>query len=414
MTDVSVAASNSVLVHDATTSVNVRSAVDADWPGIALLDATCFGRVNHPDTFAMWRSMIPRDGSIVACDGDDIVGMSHYLDLNMTVPGGAVLPVAGVTLVAVAPTHRRRGVLRAMYTELHSRIADARYPIAALTASEGGIYGRFGYGPATVEVELTVERRRAQLRADAPDPGGVRLVKPAECGAEFAAIYDRWRARTPGGLVRPRALWDELLADRETERRGGTELFSMLHPDGYALYRVFGDDPMMVRVAELTAVTPHAHIALCRALLGLDLMEKVVFGTHPADPLPYVLTDARQARLTYYEDDLWLRLMDIPAALEARSYRDELTTVLEVSDGFRSDGGRFALEIRDGRARCVPTSAQADVRTDLDVLGSLYFGSHRASVFAAANRLHTNDSEVIARLDAAFASDVSAELGFGF
>jgi predicted acetyltransferase len=188
----------------------------------------------------------------------------------------------------------------------------------------------------------------------------------------------------------------------------------MLHVDGYALYRVFGDDPMMVRVAELTAVTPEAHVALCRALLGLDLMDKIAFGTHPGDPMPYLLTDARHARVTYYEDDLWLRLMDIPAALEARGYQGELTAVLEVSDGFRADGGRFALDIREGRARCVPTAAPADVSTDLDVLGSLYFGSHRASMFAAANRLRGNDSELIARLDAAFASDVCAQLGFGF
>lgn len=169
-----------MLVHDSLRSLTVRSAYDADWPAIELLDAICFGTVAHPDTVASWRSMIPGDGSVVACDGDDIVGMSVYLDLKMTVPGGAVLPVAGVTLVAVAPTHRRRGVLRAMYTELHNRIADARYPIAALTASEGGIYGRFGYGPATIEVELTVDRANVQFHADAPDPGGVRLVRPAE------------------------------------------------------------------------------------------------------------------------------------------------------------------------------------------------------------------------------------------
>ncbi|MFI5508295.1 enhanced intracellular survival protein Eis [Mycobacterium sp. NPDC051804] len=403
-----------MLVHDTTTALTVRSASDADWPAINLLDATCFGHVAHPDTVAAWRSMIARDGSVVACDGDEVVGVSVYLDLELTVPGGAVLPVAGVTMVAVAPTHRRRGALRAMYTELHNRIADARYPIAALTASEGGIYGRFGYGPATVEVELTVNRANAQFRADAPDPGGVRLVRPAEHRDEFAGIYERWRTRTPGGLMMPQVLWDDWLADRENARRGGTEMFSMLHPDGYAVYRVFGDDPMMVRVAELTAVTPEAHAALCRALLGLDLMEKVAFGTNPADPLPYLLTDARCARVTHYEDDLWLRLMDIPAALEARRYQGDVTTVLDVSDDFRSDGGRFALEVRDGRARCVPTSAPADVFTDLDVLGSLYLGSHRATVLAAANRLRCNDSGLIAQLDAAFASDVCAEIGFGF
>jgi predicted acetyltransferase len=106
--------------------------------------------------------------------------------------------------------------------------------------------------------------------------------------------------------------------------------------------------------------------------------------------------------------------MDIPAALEARRYQGEVSAVLEVVDGFRSDGGRFALQIRDGQAQCTPTDAPADIRMNLDVLGSLYLGVHRPSVFVHSHRLHSNNSGLIQRLDAAFASDVPAELGYGF
>jgi predicted acetyltransferase len=409
-----VAASNSVLAAAGSTSLVLRSATDADWPAMSLLGATSFGGFLHPDSLSAWRALMPTDSTVIACDGDDIVGMSHYLDLQLTVPGGAVVPVAGITWVAVAPTHRRRGVLRAMYTELHRRIADARYTIAALTASEGGIYGRFGYGPATIERELTIDRRVAQFHADVPNPGGVRSVKPAEHRDELAAIYERWRRRTPGGLARPQELWDDVLADHEKNRGGGTEWFAFLHSDGYALYRMHGEGPKVARVDELTATTTDAHIALWRALIGLDLREKVIIGTHPDDPLPYLLTDSRVAATTAYQDDLWLRIMDIPAALEARRYQAELSTVLEVSDGFRSDGGRFALQIRDGQARCTPADAQADVQMDLDVLGSLFLGAHRASTFVGANRLRSNDSGLVQRLDAAFVSDVPAELGYGF
>ena len=155
-------------------------------------------------------------------------------------------------------------------------------------------------------------------------------------------------------------------------------------------------------------------IALWRTLLGLDLMDTVTVHAPPGHPLPYLLTDARLVRVTGSEDGLWFRMLDAPAVLEARSYGAELSVVLEVSDGVLGAGGRYALDIRDGRARCERSEAEPDVHTDLSVLGSLYLGAHRASAFAAANRLRCNDSTVIAKLDAAFASEVPAQLGYGF
>ncbi|WP_267287514.1 enhanced intracellular survival protein Eis [Mycolicibacterium porcinum] len=394
----------------------LRTVTDSDWAGMALLGNTAFGEIGHPDSMSAWQQMVPADGAVVmrAGDDEDIVGQSMYLDLALTVPGGAVLPAAGISYVAVAPTHRRRGILRSMYTELHQRIADARYPVAALTASEGGIYGRFGYGPATTVHLMTVDRRFAQFHASVPDPGGVRLVKPAEHRDAFAEIYDRWRLRTPGGLACPTALWDDVLADRENTRDGGSELFAFLHPDGYALYRVHGEESRTLRVREVTAVTMDAYIALWRALLGMDLMEKVSTWTHPGDALPYLLTNPRLARVTSSSDDLWVRIMNVPAALEARRYQADLDIVLDVTDGFRDDGGRFALQIRDGRARCTPTDAPADLELGLDVLGSLYLGSHHPESFVVANRLRGKDSEAVRRLGTAFASDVPAELGYSF
>lgn len=378
------------------------------------LDATNFGHVVAPSALAAWRTMVPEGAALVVTDGPDVVGQAFFADLRLTVPGGAVLPVAGITWVSVAPTHRRRGLLRSMLTELHDRIAAAGYPIAALTASEGGIYGRFGYGPATLLHELSVDRRAAQFRSDAPDPGRVRIVTPAERRDRFAAVYDRWRASTPGGLVRPTALWDDLFADREEDRAGGSALFGFLHPDGYVLYRVHGSGPRHVRVVELIAATTAAHVALWRALCGLDLLERVEAATYPADPLPYLLTDARQVRTTAAVDDLWLRLMDVPTALQARTYGHDVSLVLQVDDGFRCDGGRFRLDVRDGRAVCEPTDTAPDVSLDLDVLGALYLGTHRATSLAAANRVRGHDAGKITELDRAFGTDVPARLGFPF
>ena len=394
--------------------LTIRTAEDADWSAMSHLAATCFGHDPRPqETTDMWRTLMPPGSAIVACDGPDVVGVAIYLDLKLTVPGGAVLPMAGVTWVVVSPTHRRRGVLTGMFAELHARMGD--YPIAGLQASEAGIYGRFGYGPAMVEHRLTVDRREARFFAELPDPGGVRLVEAAAHREQLADIWERWRLQTPGGLHSPQQMWDDVLADREAYRDGGSAYFCLLHADGYVLYRTHGnDEKKRIEIDELTAVTPQAHIALWRVLLGMDLIQTVTVWTHPDDVLPYLLTDPRLVRTVGVEDTLWLRMLDVPAVLEARSYAADVSVVLELSDDVLGGGGRYALDVQDGKARCVATDAEADVHTELSVLGSLYMGGHRASAFAVANRLRCNDSELVAELDAAFVTEVPAELGYGF
>lgn len=385
---------------------------------MGLIAATSFGVWRPQETVDAWRALMPTDSAVVACDGSDVVGLAVFLDLELTVPGGAVLPMAGVSFVAVAPTHRRRGALRGMFAELHRRMGA--YPIAGLEASEAEIYGRFGYGPATIWQSLSVDRTRARFHADVPDPGGVRVVAPAAHRARLEDIEQRWRLQTPGGLHTPAALWDEVLADREALRDGGSALYCLLHTDGYAMYRVHGGDETddgkgRAEVTHLAAVTPEAFIALWRALLGLDLMGSVNVVTHPDHLLPYLLTDPRLVRHRGSHDGLWLRLLDIPRALQARSYGADLSLVLDVTDGaLGGGGGRFALDVRDGRAHCAATDADADVELDLSVLGSLYLGAHRASAFATAGRLRYAKPDHLVTLDSAFASDVPAELSFGF
>lgn len=399
-------------VEGMTTTPAIRGAEDADWPAIRWLLSVCFGEDHSAESEAMWRTMIPENGTVIACDGADVVGAALFMDLELTVPGGARLPTAGVSSVVVAPTHRRRGVLRAMFAELHQRMD---HPIAALTASEGGIYGRFGYGPATIEHGVAVDRREARFHPEVGDPGPVRAVRPVDHRAAFEDVYERWRCVTPGGLHTPSAMWDDVFADRQEARHGGTELFAFLHADGFAFFRVHRTDgAATARVTKFAAVTPQAHAALWRALLGLDLVRTVESHTHPGDVLPYLLTDARLVRTTSVQDDLWLRLRDVPAALAARTYAADLRVVLGVVDDELGAGNRFALTIRDGRAGCTATDAPAEVCLDRSVLGSLYFGAHRASAFAATNRLRCDQDSLIDAMDAAFAGDVPAQLGYGF
>ncbi|WP_286145650.1 enhanced intracellular survival protein Eis [Mycobacterium sp. ENV421] len=394
--------------------VTLRFAADDDWPAMSRLAATCFGSSRSPDTVAVWRSMTAHDGVVIACDGDDLVGMALPLDLELTVPGGELVRTAGITWVSVAPTHRRRGVLRAMFVELHNWIAQAGYPMAGLLASEATIYGRFGYGPATDELNVSVDRRGADMHRTVPRVGGVRVVDPAAHRDQLADIYERWRRRTPGGLHTPAALWDEVLEDRESARHGRSPLFTLLHDDGFVIYRTRVGDTKTVEVTKFTAVTRDAYIALWQTLLGLDLMTTISVSTHPADPLRYLLVDPRRVRTVGVEDALWLRIIDIPTALESRAYPHDVTAVVEVSDELLGGGGRYLLSVTDGRARCVPSDAPADVRLDLSVLGSIYLGAHRPSAFAGAHRLNCAEPTLLADLDLAFGWDVPAELGYGF
>ncbi|MGF7125072.1 enhanced intracellular survival protein Eis [Rhodococcus sp. BE178] len=396
-------------------AITVRTATDQDWPALELLDAVAFGyHPTDPDR-TLTRALTRTEDVVVATDNGTPIGLAMDLPLEFTVPGGAQVPARGVTWVSVAPTHRRRGVLRALFEHLHRNIAATGTPLAALTASEAGIYGRFGYGPATVAADVTIDRRFAAFRADAPDPGGVTLTDTQTAAERLPDIYERWRRITPGAQNRPQAQWDYTFGDPEVYRDGGSALFYLTHPDGYAMFRRRGsDDDMVAAVEELVAVTADAHAALWRALCGLDLMKRIEVTQHPDDALRLMLTDYRLPRTTRLADDLWLRIMDVPAALEARSYQVDLDTVLDVRDPYLDCGGVFALTVRYGRARCRRTDAAPRISMDLDALGSLYLGAHRARGLAAAHRITAASERDLALLDLAFGADRAAVLGWGF
>ncbi|WP_378736917.1 GNAT family N-acetyltransferase [Nocardia brasiliensis] len=398
-----------------TNGITIRSATPDDSPAIRTLMATSFGGRPDDDEIARIRQLFPVANAIVAVDGARVVGHVQSRTMTVTVPGERTVDACGISAVGVAPTHRRRGILRAMYTEQHRRTEAAVLPLTIFTASEGTIYGRFGYGPTVRENSVTIDRRFAEFLPSAPDPGGVELAAPDEVIDHIKTVYDRWRRLVPGVQVRPEASWAARFADPERARGGGTSLFAFTHPDGYALYRYhYRETGMTVDVVELRAVTTEAHAALWRALLGLDLVTEVAAILSDNDPLPYLLTNTRLVRTKARNDGLWLRLMDIPAALSARSYQRDLDLVLAVTDPFRDAGGTFALTIRDGVAECTPTTRAPDIELGIDVLGSMYLGAYPARVFAAANRLQTKAPSHLRPLEEAFATDRDAVLGWFF
>ncbi|MBB5913076.1 putative acetyltransferase [Nocardia transvalensis] len=395
--------------------ITIRSATEADLPAIRTLLANAFGGPLTPEAERVYTEqgplLFPLERRVVALDGDRLVGHTQDTTMTLTVPGERTVAANGVAGVAVAPTHRRRGILRAMYTEMHRRTEAAGLPLTIFTASEGTIYGRFGYGPGVIENRVTIDRRFAQFRPTAPDPGGVELTRLDDAIEILPRIYDRWRRRIPGGQAQPDPAWQTKLA-----RFGDhNAIFALVHADGYALYRHERSGPdLTAAVIELKAVTDEAHAALWRVLLGLDLITTVDAQIVDDDPLPYLLTDPRLVRTTGRYDGVWVRVMDVPAALSARGYQGDLDVVLEVHDPFREAGGTFALRVRGGDAVCEPTTREPDIELGIDVLGSLYLGAHRARVFAAANRLRAKDSEALRAFDAALTAERSPELGWFF
>lgn len=392
-------------------SLEVRTGTAADLPAVQRADARAFGEQPSPARLAEKGRLIPPDRYVLGLDAGTVVGITAVMPLRTTVPGGAQVAAAGISDVSVAATHRRRGVLREIFTAQHHGLVAEGFTLGLLTASEGTIYGRFGYGPATVFQVVEIDRRRAAVRPAAPNPGGVRQVEADEARILLPAVHARWQNRTPGALHRSDTWWDWQLSDRPDERRGATALQFLVHPDGYATYRA---KDATARVVEVVAGTDEAHAALWRVLLGLDFADHVLAAVSPDDPLPFLLTDTRSAHVTGTRDGAWVRLLDVPTALAQRRYAVEVDVVLDVRDGFLDRGGRFRLTGGPDGARCTRTDTTPDVRLDVSTLGSLHLGGHRVRTLHRAGLLEADDPAVLARLDLALVTERAPAHGTDF
>jgi predicted acetyltransferase len=348
-----------------------------------------------------------------AFDGGTMVGTAGTFNHAIGVPGGTTLPIAGLTMVTVRPTHRRRGILRSL---IERHLADARergLPVSALWASEASIYQRFGYGTAsyndvlhiTNADSLPVAAHERELdRLDAIDEARARVVLPA--------IYARATAYRPGALRRSESWWRERrFLETQWARKGASRLRHVVASRndelvGYVVYRqrgafTDGVPSGSADITELHAIDPRAEATLWRFMLSLDLFPTVTWWNAPTDcPLPWLVPNARRIR-RHREDNLWLRIEDVPTALAARHYPADGTLRFAIEDQ------TWALTVEAGRAQCAPTVQAPELRLDRSILGALYLGSTTASQLARADVLR-GDPRAIARADAMFASSVAA------
>ncbi|MEP6851199.1 MAG: GNAT family N-acetyltransferase [bacterium] len=396
----------------------IRAGTRADVEEVVRLDGFAFGFTMTEQDIQDTLLTLDPNRFLLATDDEHIVGVTADYALTVTVPGGARLEVPGVTWVSVAVTHRRMGILSALMHEQLDGYRRAGRPLAMLTASESAIYGRFGYGAATTRRGVSIERRRAVLRRPG-DSRTVRMATAEQARPTMPGIHERWCAQIPGAIRRSAPWWDAWAFDRESNRDGLSARFHLLHEDGYLAYRTRetwtgGHAANTCLVTDYVALTDDARRALWTVLLGLDLL--VTIDTSmlaPEDPLPLLLTDPRQIRTTSVNDAVWVRLLDVAAALSARTYGVEIDTVLAVTDAMFGDV-TVRLEGGPDGARCAPTTDPAEIVCGVADLGAAYLGGTRVSQLAAAGSVRSERPDALRRLDRAFLADSAPFHGTGF
>ncbi len=372
-----------------------------------------FGAEFHAAEAESERPLIEFERFISAFAGDQRVGTSGAYSMHLTAPGGEVA-VSGITGVTVRPDHRRRGILRQMIGWLFDDARHRGEPVAVLLASEAAIYHRFGFGMATTTTSFSIDRLRTSFREPVEIDPNIRLVGPDEAAGTFAAIYDQMRRTIPGALDRPEAKWTNwMVADAEWMRRGeGPKFLAQLEVDGepraYAIYRINNDwdvtgPQSTLTVQEVLGLDPESERALWQWLLSMDLVATINGRRGPnPHPLQQWLIEPRRLALTV-NDGLWLRILDLPAALEARTYVGSGTLVLEVTDDtIHSNAGRWQLSVDDGRPTVTSTTAEPDLELDVRTLAAAYLGAFRFGDLAAAGKVRECQPGRLVTADALF------------
>lgn len=393
-------------------NITLRRATADDFVAITEFDGAAFGEVWPAAELELLQPTLELDRFVLAHDGESLVGVSGNYSLEVTVPGPRVERAAGVTWVAVASTHRRQGILTRLMRELHADAEAHGEALVMLTASEGAIYQRFGYGVASQCRVIEIDRRRTQVLAEyRPQPGEVKLAdgKNDDVLEQIAALFDRVRRQRNGDINRPLA---NFRLARES-RGSGTRW--AVHADGYASWKVTakwnnGHPAHEMELYDLVAATPEAHAALWHTVLSVDLVGPIrsFRAVGIDDHLPHLLTDPRALRTAELNDMLWIYVRDVRAALGARTYGTEDSLVIDV------DGDRWKIDGSPEGAVVKPAKRRPDLVMDRAALGSIYLGGFRPSELARGRRIEAHNADVLRRADHFFSADRMPHTATGF
>lgn len=391
-------------------------------------------RAINPDEFERWARQVARqfgedfhaedleyygerrgsdaERTFALLDGSRLVGTGVNFSFTMTVPGGVQLACAGVSGIGVQTTHRRRGLLRAMMRALLDDARERGEPLAALLASESHIYGRFGFGPAITTQRLEIRKPYIQL-VQRVDETVELIADDADALARLPAIYDRVQRAQPGMLAPPHWWWPVWARqDGPHHREGFSERFRAFVGDrGYVQYRTKADwsdtgAEGHLRIDQLLAVDTAAAAALWQFCFDVDLMTTVTAGTRPPDDaLPLQMVEPVRVKRTV-DEPLYLRLLNLPVAMQARSYALDGELVFDVHDGFcPENSGRWALEVGDRDVGFRRTDRAPDLRLSVEDLASLYLGGVRCGQLVRARRVEQVSPQAALRADLMFTVD---------
>ncbi|MFF3750235.1 GNAT family N-acetyltransferase [Streptomyces sp. NPDC002018] len=410
-----------------TTDLRVLRPTEWDrWYGA--LEVAFGGVVETPEKRALMESLTECERSIGVWDGDQCVGTAGAFSFRLAVPGGALVPTAGITMVSVAATHRRRGTLTSMMRRQLDDVRTWGESLAVLTASEPAIYGRYGYGAATRELRAEIDTARVRISVpEGAEKVRLRRVKPHDPAVRKAceAVYAAEVAVRPGMLAR-RPGWERLpVVDGEKATGGASPLQCVLAERdgevvGFTLFRNLPEwdasgPKGTIELQDLYAMDPVTYASLWRFLAEIDLTSTLSVRNRPVDdPLQHLVSDVRRCRLTL-RDSLYVRLVEVGAALEARAYRTPVDVVLEVEDAFCPwNEGRWRLTGDAKGASCKRTAEEPDLVLSATELGAAYLGGISLTSLALAGRVREARPGTLAEASTAFGSDPLPWLPHGF
>ncbi len=408
-------------MSDVTNPITLRSPGEGEVGAFLAPAAIAFGEAVSDDQLAHDVRHLERDRAVGAFDGDQQVGCAAAYTFRVTVPGGEV-GAAGITAVAVLPTHTRRGILRQMMTWLVAQARERGEPLAILGASQAAIYQRFGFGIASLRSEFEVEPHRVTFSRPVETTGQFRFVDADEATRLFPVVYDSMRQRTPGALDRGETSWRwGMVHDAEWMRQGsGPKFLALLEIDGqpraYAIYRIKADwdhrgPRNAMRALEVIGVDAADEQAMWQWLFRVDLVASVKAHRGPTPhPMLLQITEPRGLGLNV-ADEMWLRILDVAPALQGRTYRGSGSLTVELADAFCPwNAGTWQLTVsgHEAAATVIPAKPRAtvDLALDISALSTIYLGGFTFAELARAGRVSELREGGLAAADALFATSI--------